>query len=79
MVCNCCKPICQCAYQVKVDAADVGETVDWVMLVNYAGDNWFVRSGDQWLNWDGQVGELPAATTGYVLVDEQTIPVFEGC
>jgi len=31
-----------------------------------------------WLNGDGQVGELPAAMTGYVLQDEQTIPFFEG-
>lgn len=66
------------AYQVKVDATEVGQAVDWIMLVNYADNNWFVRSGDQWLNWDGTVGELPVAATGFILQDEQTIPVFEG-
>ena len=70
------------AYQAKVDPMDIGQTADWVMLANYVAingtDNWFVRSADQWQEWDGQVGTLPAAATGYVLQSEQTIPVFEG-
>ena len=66
------------AYEVKVTVDDIGQTVDWVMLASYAGDNWFVRSGDQWLNWDGQPGDLPAAVPGYILQSEQTIPVFQG-
>ena len=70
------------AYQVKVEATDVGQEADLIMLANYAAsngaNNWFVRSGDQWQEWDGQIGTLPAAATGYVLQSEQTVPVFEG-
>ena len=69
-------------YQVKADTADIGQTVDWVLLANYAATddtaNWFVRSGDQWQEWDGQVGNMPAAMIDYGIQSEQIIPVFGG-
>ncbi|OQK17829.1 hypothetical protein AU255_08190 [Methyloprofundus sedimenti] len=70
------------SYQVKADVIDIGQTVDWVLLANYGTtdgpSNWFVRDTDQWKDWNGQVADLPAAETGYVLQSEQTIPVFNG-
>lgn len=56
--------------------------MDWILLANYAATddsaNWFVRSGDQWQEWDGQVGNMPAAMVDYGIQSEQTIPVFGG-
>lgn len=70
------------SYQVQVDATEVGQTADWIMLAKFAevdgADNWFVRNGEQWLSWDGKLGNMPAAAADYVLEAEQTIPVFQG-
>ena len=71
------------AYQVKVDSDDVGKIADWLLIASYAPmpnepASWFVRNGEQWQTWDGQIANIPAAVNDSVLLSEQTIPVFEG-
>lgn len=70
------------AYQVNVDAADIGQTADWVLVASYTpGPNesaqFFVRNAEQWQNWNGQMDSLPAAMNT-VLQQQQSVPVFEG-
>jgi len=71
------------AYQVNVDAADVGQTADWLLVAGYTPSpneptQLFVRNAEQWENWDGQMNSLPAATMNAELQQQQSVPVFEG-
>ena len=71
------------AYQVNVDAADVGQIADWVLVASYApGPNepaqLFVRNAEQWHSWNGQMDSLPAAMMSAELQQQQSVQVFEG-
>mgnify|MGYP000111268231 CR=1 FL=1 len=71
------------AYQVNVDAEDVGQTADWVLVAGYTPSpneptQLFVRNAEQWQNWNGQMDSLPAAMMNAELQQQQNVPVFEG-
>lgn len=71
------------AYNVDVDANDVGKAADWVVVASYmpsedAPASWFVRDGEQWQVWDGQLENLSATMSSGELQAMQTINVFDG-
>ena len=71
------------SYQVDVDANDVGKAADWIIVANYmpsadALASWFVRDGDEWQAWDGELEHLSAAMSSDELQAMQVVPVFDG-
>ena len=71
------------AYQVDVDASDMGKAGEWIIVARYmssvdAPASWNVRDGQQWQAWDGKLDNLPAAMSSDELPAMQAVPVFDG-
>lgn len=70
------------AFTVKVPADVIGKTASWAMVAAYTPSNGstmlYARNTTQWQIWDGNLNNLPAATTAAKLQQEQTLNVFSG-
>lgn len=70
------------AFTVKVPADVIGKTASWAMVAAYTPSSGsttlYARNATQWQIWDGNLNNLPAATTAAKLQQEQTLNVFSG-
>jgi hypothetical protein len=75
--------IAQATMRIQPDTADIGKAVELLMFARYQADPHspeihFMRNGEQWVLWDGQISTLMAADSYVKLGKDQTVTIYDG-
>lgn len=66
---------------ITVDPKHIGQTADLLAVVSYVSGqntNWFMKSGENFVTWDSNPGNLVATQSNITLNATQTLNIFEG-